>query len=327
MFRGSIQVAAWQAIAFVLCAQALPAAEASKQRASLPGRPVKVAAIAIGYGGQRDVKLKLALQHLDVAGRSGADIACLPEGFAGLQPEVVPGPMSNAVAAMAKKHAMYIVCPMYEKVGEQVFNTALLIDRQGNIAGSYRKTYVYYGERTNPSRDGVKAFDTDLGKIGILICFDVNFPELWQQLGDLDVDLVVWPSSLDHCVLLNAYAMLHDYWIVCVGGGSVVDFTGEAMQKAEEPMPGQHITTVDLDRTMVAAVGSDKRLCRLLQEHMGEVQIENHDDNEGWYLLRAIKPGVRVRELCKQYQLETARQFVHRARKENDEARQKGTKI
>lgn len=300
---------------------------APPQRDQLPGRQVKVAAICIGYGGQHDVKLKLALQHLEVAGRIGADIACLPEAFVGFEPESIAGPTTLAIAAVAKKHSMYIMCPIYEKDGEQVFNTAVLIDRKGAIAGHYRKIYVCFGENTNPSREGVKAFQTDFGKIGILICFDVNFPELWQQLGELDVDMVFWPSSLNHSVMLNAYAILHDYWIVSVGGGNVVDFTGEVMQKDAEPFPGQRITMVDLDRTMVTTPANDPRLAKLLAEHVGEVQIDNHDDMESWYLLRATKPGVRVRELCAQYGLETSRQFVQRARREIDDARQKGKRV
>lgn len=300
---------------------------APPQRDQLPGRRVKVAAIAIGYDGQHDAKLKLALQHLEVAGKCGADIACLPEAFAGLQPEPVPGPTTQAVAAVAKKHSMYVVCPIYEKDGEQVYNTAILFDRQGAIAGYYRKVYVYFGENANPSREGVKAFETDFGKIGILICFDVNFPELWQQLGQLDCELVFWPSALDRCGLLSGYAMLHDYWIVCVGGGSVVDLNGDTVPKDEEPFPGQIITTVDLDRTIVAAPGNDARLYKLLAEHVGEVQIDGHDDLEGWYLLRATKPGIRVRDLCVQYRLETSRHFMQRARREIDDARQKGKRV
>jgi beta-ureidopropionase len=300
---------------------------APQQREQLPGRQVKVAALAIGYGGQHEAKLSLALQHLEVAGRSGADIACLPEAFAGFEPEAIPGVTTLAIAAVAKKHAMYVICPICEKDGERVYNTAVLIDRKGAFAGRYRKIYAYFGEKTTPSREGVKAFDTDFGKIGILVCFDVNFPELWQQLGDLNVDMVFWPSSLDHCGLLNAYAILHGYWIVCVGGGNVVDFTGDGLPKNEEPFPGQRITTVDTDRTMVIALGDDVRLHRLLSEHVGEVQIESHDDTEGWYLLRAMKPGIRVRTLCAQYRLETARQFMQRARKEIDDARQAGKKV
>ena len=62
-------------------------------RSKLPGRQVKVAAICIGFGGQHDEKLKLALDHLHTAGKNGVDIACLPEEFSGTQAEPIPGPL------------------------------------------------------------------------------------------------------------------------------------------------------------------------------------------------------------------------------------------
>jgi len=69
-------------------------------REKLPGRQVKVAAICIGFGGQRDEKLKLAIEHLHTAGRNGVDIACLPEEFAGTNAESVPGPTTDAVVVV-----------------------------------------------------------------------------------------------------------------------------------------------------------------------------------------------------------------------------------
>ena len=107
------------------------------------GRQVKVAAIAIGCGGNHDQKLKLGLDHLGTAGASGVDIACLPEEFAGFTAEPIPGPTTEAVAAVAKKHRMYVICPIREQAGDQQYNTAVLIDREGKVAGCYRKVFVY----------------------------------------------------------------------------------------------------------------------------------------------------------------------------------------
>ena len=98
-------------------------------RTKLPGRQVKVAAVAIGYGGDHDQKLKLALEHLETAGQQHVDIACLPEEFAGTKAEPVPGPTTLAVAELARKHNMYVICPIREQAGEREYNTAVLIDR------------------------------------------------------------------------------------------------------------------------------------------------------------------------------------------------------
>jgi len=80
-------------------------------REKLPGRQVKVAAICIGFDGEHDVKLKLALEHLHTAGKNGVDIACLPEEFAGTEAEPIPGPTTKAVARLARKYNMYVIFP------------------------------------------------------------------------------------------------------------------------------------------------------------------------------------------------------------------------
>ena len=133
-----LALAAWSCAAFA-------------EKAPLPGRQVKVAAICIGFGGDHDQKIKLALEHLETAGQKGVDIACLPEEFAGITPELVTGPTVSAVAALAKKHGMYVVCPIREQAGEEQYNTAVLLDRQGRVAGQYRKVFVFWGEGLLPA--------------------------------------------------------------------------------------------------------------------------------------------------------------------------------
>ena len=113
----------------------------------LPGRQVKVAAVcddgfvSIGWNGDPDKALELAIDHLHTVGKSGVDIACLPEEFVGPEAEPVPGPTTRAVGEIARQYNMYIICPVHEKVDTCHYNTAVLIDRSGNIAGYYRKIY------------------------------------------------------------------------------------------------------------------------------------------------------------------------------------------
>ena len=300
---------------------------AEENRRQLPGRQVKVAAICIGCGGQHDAKLKLALEHLETAGKQGVDIACLPEEFAGFTAEPIPGPTTSAVAELAKKHRMYVICPIREQAGDREYNTAVLIDREGKPAGRYRKVFVYWGEGVHCSREGVKAFDTDFGRISILTCFDLNFAELWHQAELLDVDIVFWPSAYGGGNPLRAYAMLHHYYVVPVGAGNFIDKTGKTLENVESPRPKQFTATLDLDRTFVHTNFNTQKVKKLLKEHSGEVEQEHYYAMESWYLLRSIKPGIRVRELCKQYGIETLRQYRHRSRKQIDHARKEGKRI
>jgi len=321
---GSTRIGIFLAAA-VLAASAAPAAENGGE--ALPGRQVKVAAIAIGFGGEHDAKLKLALEHLETAGQNGVDIACLPEEFAGTTAEPIPGPTTSAVAELASKHRMYVVCPIREQAGEEQYNTAVLIGREGNVAGRYRKVFVYWGEGLVPSREGVKVFQTDFGRISILTCFDLNFAELWHEAELLDADVVFWPSAYAGGNPLNAYAMLHHYYVVPVGSGNLIDVTGRTIEDVQKPRPQQFIATFDLDRTFIHTNFNSQKVSKLLEEHKGEVEQEHFYSEEAWWLLRSVKPGVRVRDLCREYQIETLREYRHRSRRQIDEARQSGKRI
>jgi hypothetical protein len=288
---------------------------------------VKVSAICIGFGGKHDEKLKLAVKHLETAGQESVDIACLPEEFAGITAEPIPGPTTRAVARLAKKHHMYIICPIREQAGDKQYNTAVLIDREGNVMGRYRKVFVYWGEGLHVSTEGVKAFDCDFGRISILTCFDLNFAELWHEADLLDVDIVFWPSAYGGGCPLNAYATAYNYYVVPVGEGNIIDCTGKTLENLEQPRPRQFVTTLDLDRTFVHTNFNTQKVKKLLEEHQDEIEQEHFYPMESWYLLRATKPGFRVRDMCQQYGIETLREYRHRSRREINVARKEGKKI
>lgn len=305
---------------------ALPGAQAAAPT-PLPGRQVKVAAICIGMDGDHEQKLKLALEHLETAGQQHVDIACLPEEFSGTNPEPIPGPTVNAVASLAKKHNMYVICPIREQAGLEQYNTAVLLDCRGRVAGQYRKVFPFWGEGVVPSRDGVKVFDTDFGRICLLTCFDLNFPELWQQADDLGAEIVFWPSAYTGGSPLNAMATLYHYYVVPVGAGNIIDVTGQTLTNLAQPRPDQFIATLDLDRTFIHVDFTEAKVRKLLGEHKGEVEQEPFSGSKAWYLLRSIRPGVRVRDLCAQYKIETLRQYQQRSREQINAARTAKKKI
>ncbi len=291
------------------------------------GRQVKVAAVCIGFGGERKAKLEQATEHLHAAGKAQADIVCLPEEFAGLQAESIPGPTTEQIGKLARQYGMYVICPIREQAGERQYNTAVLIDRQGKIAGYYRKVFVFWGEGLNLSDQGVKTFDTDFGRIAILTCFDLNFGELWQSCYEEGVEIVFWPSAYGGGIPLNGFAQIYNYYIVPVGWGNIIDITGETVKDLKESPPKQFSATLDLDRTFIHFDFNREKVNKLLKDHEGAVELEKKYDMEGWWLLHACKPGVKVRALCEQYQIETLRQYRLRSRKQINQARKQGERI
>ena len=143
--------------------------------------------------------IQQALEWIDAAGREGCDILCLPEAFnvvgtpamfgSGVgDPEAIlagaeeiPGPISEAVAERARQHRMYVIAVYLVRENGRVLNRASIFDRQGKLVGAYDKfnptDYELQKWGVTPGSD-LPVFDLDFGRIAIMICYDVFFPEM-----------------------------------------------------------------------------------------------------------------------------------------------------
>lgn len=96
---------------------------------------------------------------------------------------------------MAREYHAYLVPWEYELTEKGVYNSSYILDRNGNEVGRYRKVNLTYGERKRgilPGED-FPVFDLDIGRIGIMICFDNYFPESARILGNRGAELVLYP--------------------------------------------------------------------------------------------------------------------------------------
>lgn len=98
--------------------------------------------------------------------------------------------------ALAKQHAIDIVTgSVMEKTNEGNFNTSYYIDSNGNALGTYRKNHLYPSEhRFLNSGTEAQVFDTKFGRAGIVICWDMLFPEIFERMKQQDVQIIYCPS-------------------------------------------------------------------------------------------------------------------------------------
>ena len=162
----------------------------------------------------KNVSLEKHLPLIEEAGKRGVQMLGLQEIFNGPYfcpsqdpkwyeaAEPVPGPATEKMQALARKHQMVMVVPVYEREQAGVYyNTAAVIDADGTYLGKYRKTHIPH---TNgfwekyffkPGNLGYPVFQTRFGKVGVYICYDRHFPEGARALGLNGAEVVFNPSA------------------------------------------------------------------------------------------------------------------------------------
>jgi len=177
---------------------------------------VKVAAVQMAsIIGEVEQNRKKAESLVSEAINQGAKIICLPEMFntgyfshtSHCDPayfdlgESIEGITINGFRQLARKHKVFINVPFFELDSPGTYyNSSCLVDDEGNIAGLYRKTHVAWsmtGWEKFYMRQGYHypVFQTPYGKIGIMICYDRDFPEVARTLGLQGADLILVPNG------------------------------------------------------------------------------------------------------------------------------------
>ncbi|MBN1464989.1 carbon-nitrogen hydrolase family protein [candidate division KSB1 bacterium] len=195
------------------------------ESAALPPRRVRVAAV---HHRPQDSTPAENLDSFKVfierAGDAGADIVCLPEGITLVGTgksylevsETVPGPTTRFLGELAREHSLYIVAGIYEKDGPVLYNTAVLLDRTGELLGAYRKVCLPREEIEGgiTPGDAFPVFDTDFGRIGMMICWDVAFPEPARALARKGAEMICMPIWGGNMTLASARAIENQIYLV-----------------------------------------------------------------------------------------------------------------
>ncbi len=156
--------------------------------------------------GEKEVNLNRVFTSVEDA---DADLLILPEFFATgyqfiaqsevteLSEEVPGGQTTDALLKLARQKGMYIVAGLPERDGDNFYNSAVFVGPEGFL-GVYRKTHLFFEEKLyfSPGDTGFKVWDTKIGSIGIMVCFDWFFPESMRTLTLMGAQVIAHPSNL-----------------------------------------------------------------------------------------------------------------------------------
>jgi predicted amidohydrolase len=180
---------------------------------------------------------------------------------------------------LAKKHNCYIEACYNERDGQGVYNTAVLIDRSGEIAGKYRKLYVPREEIESGITPGleVPVFDTDFGRVGMMICWDVQYVGPAQLLALRGAEVILLPIWGGNEALIRARAIENQVFVVTSGydvQSWIIDPEGKTLAVAS-PVEGEEsaiaVAEVDLNRRYVDPWLGNMR-ARLMKEHREDLR-------------------------------------------------------
>jgi predicted amidohydrolase len=247
----------------------------------------RVALAQITSSTEKTANLKLAKELIGDAKGKGAQLIAFPEFLMAFSPstqsaaelvevaEALEGPFTTSLREASRTAGIDTLATIYEKsdVGNRVYDTALWIDAAGQVSAVYRKLHLYdalgfkESDKFLAGKELAKPFKSAAGTIGMMICYDLRFPELSRLLTLAGAEVLVSPSGwvagdmkVDHWqTMVRARALENGCYVVApdqvgniyVGHSMVVDPFGRVMIDMGER---QSLEIIDLDLTKVGEI-------------------------------------------------------------------------
>lgn len=239
-----------------------------------------------------------AKEVLKEASSEKPDLMVLPEYFAYAhlntddkkrKAERIPdenGFVQKTMSTIAKEMNCNLVFGMVEVDGDQYYNVVTVMNRKGEYVGKYRKVHLAPGESNYfTAGDQYVVLDLDIGKLGIAICMDIHYPEMWTAMALEGADIIAHPAAWmdytgDLCEsLVNARAVDNQYYVVTShfvevpfllgkhpGHSRIIDPYGRTRADTSH-VPDYTVATVDLDQLFEYwATGKNKETYPTLKE-------------------------------------------------------------
>jgi predicted amidohydrolase len=298
-------------------------------------RPIRVATIshrpdhAAHTEAGRDALLASTATLLERAARMGADLVAFPEAYpqlaspdAARHPEPHDAGTLPRVRELAARHRLHVVWPRFERDPDgQVRNVAHLVGRDGEPLGRYAKMFPTVSELAAGvvPGTGCPAFETDFGRVALLICFDMNFPEVRDALRLSRPDLIVFPSMYRGG--LQAQALAYDtgaFVLTAVSSelGQVVDRAGRVLRESTY----ETLAVADVN-TNSAALHMDFNWGKMdaMLARYGPALTFDYHTREAFYVVASTLDR-DVSEVLAEFDLERPDDYYNRSRRAREAA-------
>jgi len=303
-------------------------------------RNVRIATIAMGgRGGPRVADNRQIMAGLvEKALAEKPDIIAIPESFtlANLadpkiedMAEDIPGPTLEQFSKVARSNQVYILCPILGRHADGLHIEAFLLDRGGNIAGSYQKCHpvvegAAYRKLEFGSRPGSAApiFEADFGRIGVQICFDIEYTDGWDELDRAGAEIIFWLSAYDGGRDLSAKAWLYHRYVasaVHTTYARILNIMGETLSitGGHDPIAA---CTIDLDVALFHMDFNKTQIQPIRDKYGPDVSMRMYHE-EGYFTLQSNRAGLLVSEIIREFQLDPLKDYLQRNQRLQDALR------
>lgn len=267
------------------------------------------------------------------------DLVVLPEdavcggrtGSAAERSVPLEGPVLDKMGAKARQYGTYIVVPLFLAENREqglCTNAAALLDRTGKLAGIYRKVHPVAARTSSVLEDGVApgrefpVFECDFGRLGIQICFDIEYDDGWAALARQGAEIVVWPSQSPQTVRPASYAMRHRYYLVTStwrNNASIFEPTG---MFAGQILPPERVLVRQLDLSyLILPWQPELRNGEVLRQKYGDRVGYHYSEAEDRGLFWSNDSAMPIGRMVRELNLERFDDTIERNRKLQDAIR------
>ncbi|MHC4644761.1 MAG: carbon-nitrogen hydrolase family protein [Planctomycetota bacterium] len=271
-------------------------------------------------------------RHIEEAAALGSDLVAFPEiaNYLGAERpwrfEPLDGPTITAISKKARQHSIYVVCPMATLEGAKRYNSSVLIGRDGAIVGVYHKNFPTHGELDIGIIPGAETpvFETDFGRVGLSICFDLNYWEVGSGFCANKAELVLWSSMWQGARMLTKWAIEFGFQMGAIwrGGSTFVDVVGREIVSVKRDISDRSgsaplvTAALDMDRRLLHHDGNVKRLRPLYEKYGSTAAYCEWLPHECLLIFGSQLPNISSDELIREFALETMRDYLARVRQD-----------
>lgn len=277
--------------------------------------------------------LKRMEECIEQAAHCKSDLVAFPEicNYLGvsdsLQFEPLDGPTITTMSKKARKHSIYVICPLATLEDGHRYNSSVLISRDGGIIGIYHKNFPTDGELDIGTIPGTETpvFKTDFGRVGMSICFDLNFWEVGAGLCANKAELVLWSSMWEGGRMLTRWSIEFGFYMgaIYADRSTFVDVCGreiislgrniyDATCAAAAPLT---TSTIDMDRRLLPS-NNMNRLQAIYEQYGSEAIYAESIPSEDLLIFGSNVSYVSTEQMITEFGLETMRDCLARGRRD-----------